>query len=149
MVSRGKRVRISFDLTVDGRLIKSISTNKPFCFIQGLRKGNDIPVGLEKAIKGMKVGDRRKIVLKSKEGYGIQDPKSMIEMPKSRFPKKDHIVGKSIVSVDSGKHLAKVSEVRKNTLMLDFNHPFAGKELHYDVFIVGIEGEVAVLAKKA
>ena len=138
MISKGKKVRIAYNLTIDGKLIKSIGAVKPLRYVHGK---NEISLGLEKALKGLKVGDRKEFDLSAKEGYGLEDPKSFMEMPKSRFPKKDHYIGKEITSPRDGKFLATVKEVRHSTLVLNFNHPFAGKKLHYDVTVVSIEGE--------
>ncbi len=140
MISKGKRVRIAYTLTIDGKLIKSIGTTKPLRYIHGKK---EIPVGLENALKGLKVGDRKEFVLSPKEGYGSENPHSVMEMPKSRFAKKDHIIGKEILSLKDGKFLATVKEVRSSTLVLNFNHPFAGKKLYYQVVVVAIEGEAA------
>jgi FKBP-type peptidyl-prolyl cis-trans isomerase SlyD len=140
MSSRGKRIRISYNLTVDGKLIKSISASKPLNFVQGKRQ---VTPGLEKALKGLRVGDRKTFTVSAREGYGPEDPKSFIEMPKSRFLKKDHYVGRQLTSPRDGKYLATVKEVRSDTLLLNFNHPFAGKKLHYEVLVVSIEGPVS------
>ena len=138
MIARGKKVRIAYNLTVDGKLIKSISATKPLRYVHGRK---EISSGLENALKGLKVGDRKKFMLSPKEAYGFEDPKSFMEMPKSRFLKKDHFIGRQITSQKDGKFLATVKEVRPSTLVLNFNHPFAGKKLYYEVFVIAIEGE--------
>ncbi len=145
MITKGKKVRIAYNLTVDGKLIKSIGSAKPMSYVHGKRQ---ISVGLEKALKGLKVGDRKAFDLSPKEGYGLENPKSVMEMPKSRFLKKDHFIGRELLSPKDHKFLATVKEVRKNTLVLNFNHPFAGKKLHYEVLVIGIEGEGNMTLKK-
>ena len=145
MISKGKKVRIAYNLTVDGKLIKSISAVKPMRYVHGKK---EISLGLEKALRGLKVGDRKEFVLSPKEGYGFENSKSFMEMPKSRFPKRDHVIGKVISSQNDGKYLATVKEVRSDTLLLNFNHPFAGKKLHYEIVVVGIEGEGNASLKK-
>ncbi len=139
MISRGKRVRIAYDLVIDGKLIKSMSVTKPLRYVHGNKETSR---GFENALKGLKTGDRKKFVLSPKDGYGLENPKSFIEMPKSRFLKKDHFVGREIKSLRDGKYLATVKEVRRDTLLLNFNHPFAGKSLHYEILVVSIEGEL-------
>ena len=145
MISKGKKVRIAYNLTVDGKLIKSISAVKPMRYVHGKK---EIAAGLEKALRGLKVGDRKEFILLPKDGYGLENSKSFMEMPKSRFPKRDHIIGKVISSQNDGKFLATVKEVKSDTLVLNFNHPFAGKKLHYEVVVVAIEGEGNVALKK-
>ncbi len=138
MICKGKKVAIAYDLIVDGKLVKSFATARPFRYTHGKK---EIPTGLEKVLKGMKLGDKKRFYLSPKNGFGIENPKSIFEIPKTRFPKKDHIVGKEIKSFKDGKYLATIKEIRKDTLLLNFNHPFAGKILEYNVCIVGIEGE--------
>ena len=145
MISKGKKVRIAYNLTVDGKLIKSINASKPFRYIQGKR---EISQGFQKALQGLKIGDRKQFILSPKEGYGLENPKSFMEMPKSRFPKRDHVIGKEILSPKDGKFLATIKEVRPETLILNFNHPFAGKKLFYEVVVLAIEGEEATHPKK-
>jgi FKBP-type peptidyl-prolyl cis-trans isomerase SlyD len=134
VISSGKKVTIAYELKIDGKLIKSVHLR----YIQGKK---EIPSGLEKALKGLKTGDRREVVLSPKDGYGVENPQSIMEMPKSRFAKKYHIIGKEIKSEKDGKYLATVKAIKQNALVLNFNHPFAGKKLHYDVHVVSIEGE--------
>ncbi len=145
MISQGKKVRIAYNLTVNGKLVKSISSVKPLRYVHGKKQ---ISAGLEKALKGLKVGDSKEFVLSPKDGYGLEDPKSFMEMPKSRFPRRDHFVGKELTSPRDGKFLATVKEVKPKTLVLNFNHPFAGKKLRYEVLVIAIEGEGTVNLKK-
>ena len=137
MISRGKRVRIAYDLSVDGKLVKSVNSIKPLRYVHGKK---EILPGLEKALAGLKLGERKVVHLSPKNGYGAENPAAILEMPKSGFPKKDHFVGKEMKSIKDGKYLATVKEVRKETLVLNFNNPLAGKTLHYEVVVVGIEG---------
>ena len=145
MISQGKTVRIAYNLSVGGKLVKSVSSVKPLRYTHGKKQ---IFSGLEKALKGLHVGDSKDFSLSPKEGYGFEDPKLFMEMPKSRFPKKDHIIGKTLVSQKDGKFFATIKEVKLKTLILNFNHPFAGKKLHYEVVVVAIEGEGAMNLKK-
>lgn len=140
MISKGKKVRIAYNLTIEGKLIKSVGTARPLWYVHGKK---EIPLGLEKALTGLKAGDRKAFFVFPKNGYGTENPKSIIEMPKARFPKKDHVIGKEISSQRDGKFFATVKEVRANTLVLNFNHPFAGKKLYYQVVVMAIEGEQA------
>ena len=145
MISKGKKVRIAYNLTVDGKLIKSIGAAKPLRYVHGKR---EISTGLEKALRGLKVGERKAFTVSPQDGYGPENPKSFIEMPKKKFATKDHFIGKEITSPKDGKFLATVKEVRPETLVLNFNHPFAGKKLYYEVVVIGIEGEGNAVLKK-
>ena len=138
MISKGKKVRIAYNLTVEGKLIKSISATRPLRYVHGRK---EIILGLENELRGLKVGERKKFTVSPKNGYGPENPASVMEMSKTRFMKRDHFIGKEITSPKDGKFLATVKEVKKDTLVLNFNHPFAGKKLCYEVLVVAIEGE--------
>ena len=139
MILSGRKVSIAYEFTVDGQLIKSVDSGKPFSFIYGKEAPDQIPPAFYRRIRGLKAGDRKTIQLGPKEGYGVENPKSFREMPKSKFATKYHYIGKQINSGRDGKYLATVKEIRSNTLLVNFNHPFAGKKLRYDVRIVSVE----------
>jgi len=138
IITKGRKVAISYDLTVEGELITSVNPQKPVRYIHGKKQ---ILPGLEKRLRGLKAGDHTDFDLSPTEGYGLENPKSIVEIDKSRFPKGNHLVGKKILSKKDGKILAVVKAVKQNTLVLNFNHPLAGKKLHYSVAILTIHGD--------
>ncbi len=135
-ITKGKAVAISYDLTVDGHLIKCISAQKPLRYTDGKKQ---ILLGLEKRLRGLKVGDRRELDLPAKEGYGLENPKSIMEVEKSKYPKGNHVVGKQILSKKDRTFLATVKAVNQQTLILNFNHPLAGKKLHFSVVVLTVQ----------
>lgn len=136
VITQGKNVAISYDLTVEGQLIKCISPQKPLRYTHGKRQ---ILRGLEKRLRGLKVGDHREFDLAPKDGYGAENPKSILEVNKARYPKGNHVIGKQIRSNKNGKFLATVKAVNKNTLVLNFNHPLAGKKLHFSIVVLAVQ----------
>lgn len=131
-------ISLEYELTVDGEIIDSTEGEEPIEFIQGL--GQIIP-GLENALYGMSSGDNKKIVVPAKDGYGELDPEAVVDVPRSEFP--DDIPLKPGVELqmedaDGDIVHAQVVSIGKNTVKLDFNHPLAGKELHFDVTVVDL-----------
>lgn len=137
MIAKGQKIWIAFDLTVEGRLVQSVAVWRPLSYVQGQRAGNGIPRAFENAVRTMAVGQRKTFVLRPREGFGGVKPVLLMEMPKARFALKYHMAGKEILS-GNGKFLARVKEVRGDKLLVDFNHPYAGKDLKYDVVLVGV-----------
>src|SRR5690349_16146542 len=126
MISNGKKVRIAYNLSVDGKLVECVSSHKPFHFVQG-EKG---PCrGLQSGLKGLMAGDKKTFWVQPKDAYGASSAHAVIECPKARYPKRDHVIGRQIRSAKDGKYLATVKAVKTETLVLDFNHPYAGKAL--------------------
>jgi FKBP-type peptidyl-prolyl cis-trans isomerase 2 len=147
LIRIGKKVRLAFELTVDGQPQRIVYSGKPISYIQG-KSTPEFPRGLAKQLSGMALGQRKRVSLTAKQGYGLTDPNLVMVMPRSRFARRYHFVGRRIVSEKDGKHLAFVKDVKKDTLVIDFNHPLAGKNLRYDVHVVGIEGEGMIPAQE-
>ena len=137
VIAGGKNVKINYTLTVGGKVFDSSEGKAPLQYEQG--KHQIIP-GLEKALDGLKVGDEREIVVKPEEGYGAIDPKAFVEVPKSNMPKGDLTVGMHMRTMGEGGQpvSATISEIRKDTVLMDFNHPLAGKDLNFKVKVVEI-----------
>lgn len=135
-ITAGKVVSISYDLTVEGHLIKCISSQKPLRYTHGKK---EILPGLEKRLKGLKVGDYKEFDLPATEGYGPENPKSILEVDKRKYSKDNHVIGKQIFSKKHGKFMATVKAVNQNTIVLNFNHPLAGKKLHFNVTVVNVQ----------
>ena len=138
-VQEGAIVSIEYTLTDEsGKVIDSSAGKEPLTYIQG---AGQIVHGLEKELAGLKVGDQRKVLVKPEEGYGLPDPKAFQEIPKEKVPPDAHKVGAMLMTKGSqGQAVAlRVSEVREKTVVLDFNHPLAGKTLTFDVKVVDIK----------
>jgi FKBP-type peptidyl-prolyl cis-trans isomerase SlyD len=104
-------------------------------FLQGA--GQIIP-GLEQALYGMSVGEKKEVELAPAEGYGDKNPEAFQEVPKDIFPDDMTLTpGTGLQLRDqSGKVVvAYVAEVRPETVVLDLNHPLAGETLHFEVEI--------------
>ena len=98
--------------------------------------------GLEKEMEGMKVGETKKVVVMPAEGYGEVNSQLVREFDKSKMPA-DMTPAKGMIlemqDEEGNSYPAMISEVKDKTVMLDFNHPLAGKELTFDVKIVSVE----------
>jgi len=139
-------VYVSFDyeLTLDsGEKVDSTSDRQPLGFIAGY--GQIIP-GLEKGMMGMKVGDSSKISVAPEDAYGPAKPELMQDVPRSRFPA--DVEPKPGMTFQGqgpqGPIVVSVKEIKdEDTVVVDFNHPLAGKKLHFDVNIVEVREPTA------
>jgi len=99
------------------------------------RKRNPIPVyvgagkiikGLEKAVLGMKPGEKQTVTVKPEEGYGHYSEDFLIEMPAEKIPENiSPQVGMELqLTTEEGQKLPiVVKEILDNTIKLDANHP--------------------------
>lgn len=133
----GSVVRLEYTLTDDGgKVIDSNKNKDPFVFTQG--RGQIIP-GLEKAILGMHEGEIKHVMVLPEEAYGTQDPKAVLELPRDRVPP-DVKVGTWLQGRNqNGQQIrALVKEIKENMVVLDLNHPLAGKTLNFDVKVLSV-----------
>ena len=131
-------VTMDYTLTVDGKQIGSSKKSGPFEFIQGQ---HEILPGLEKEIYNMKVGEAKEVKIVPGEGYGEIDPEDFITLQKSDFPKNIPLEPNTIITLrdeDGGAQKARIDSVSKSEVRLNFNHPLAGKELHFKVTVLEI-----------
>ena len=138
-VQEGSIVSIEYTLTDDtGKVIDSSAGKEPLTYIHGA--GQIVP-GLEKELTGLKVGDQKKLQVKPEEGYGLSDPKAFQEIPKGKIPPDAHKVGTILMTKGpQGQAIAmRVSEVKEKSVVVDLNHPLAGKTLNFDVKVVDIK----------
>ena len=74
------------------------------------------------------------------DAYGEYDKSALKEFPKNVFPKDaTFTVGERfVVQTPNGPYPIKIAEVKDKSVVVDFNHPLAGKDLTFDVLIVKI-----------
>lgn len=137
-VQDGMVVSMEYTLHVDGELLDSSEGHGPLQFLAGY--GNIIP-GLESEMVGMKVGESKDVVVSPADGYGEYNEEAFMDVPRGQFPK-DMPVEEGLeltVRDDSGQgRYARIESVEGETVRLNFNHPLAGDELHFNVKVVAL-----------
>ena len=138
-VSTGKQVSIEYTLTLEDETVVDSNVGvKPLTFIQGSH--NIIP-GLESALDGMKVGESKQVTVTPEDGYGPLNKDAVSEIEKTYIPEDSLKVGAVLQgrSPDGKVIIARVVEIMEETVMLDYNHPLAGKTLNFDVEIMDVQ----------
>jgi len=136
LVANDLVVTMDYVLTVEDEIWDSSEEEGPIQFLQGY--GNIIP-GLEQRIKGMEIGESREIIVPAAEGYGEFDMEQIVDVPISEFPEEIPLesgVELEMKDTDGDTVFARVISVGKSRVKMDFNHPLAGRELHFKVTIV-------------
>ena len=139
VIANGKKVTFDYTLKVDGKVIDSSQQHGSLVYTQG--EGKIIP-GLSRQLEGLRAGDEKEIVVTPQEGYGAVDPKAFKEVPREQLPKDAKLkVGTQLQAKTPDGHIlvVTVSKLNKDTVLLNFNHPLAGKELHFQVKILSIQ----------
>jgi FKBP-type peptidyl-prolyl cis-trans isomerase SlyD len=137
-ILKDKVVSLTYDLRVNGQeeIVEKVQDENPLKFIFG---SGTLLKSFEENLDGLKTGDSFQFVLKPEEAYGPVNEQAISELPKNIFMvngelREDLIqVGKVVPMRDkNGNRLdGMVTEVKDETIVMDFNHPMAGKELNF------------------
>jgi len=136
-VSKGKVISLEYTLKLEGNQVVDTNVGKdPLTYTQGT---NQIVPGVESAVEGMTVGQAKHVVVTPSDGYGDRNPNAFQEIPKEKVPK-DILVGTQLRGKDTAGRDVRpiVTEIKDDTVLLDFNHPLAGKTLFFDLKVVNI-----------
>ncbi len=131
-------VGMAYTLTVEGEVIDSSPDDEPLEFLQG--KGNII-IGLEREILGMKIGESKDVIVAPVDGYGELEEDAFMEVPSNQFPQNIPVeVGTELqVQNEEGEPAyARIEQIENNLVLLNFNHPLAGKELLFAIKVASI-----------
>ncbi|MEZ5565506.1 MAG: peptidylprolyl isomerase [Gammaproteobacteria bacterium] len=135
VIASGKTVTIEYTLTLDdGTEVQSNVGGPPLSYVAG--QGQIIP-GLEAALNGKAVNERVKVTVPADQAYGPSDPQKMQEVPLDKIPEEARKVG-TLLSAQGFDGPIRVAEVRSDAVVLDMNHPLAGRALTFDVLVLSI-----------
>jgi FKBP-type peptidyl-prolyl cis-trans isomerase SlyD len=138
-VQDGKRVSLEYTLRLEDRSV--VESNVGRAALHYTHGASEIIPGLEEQLSGLAVGASKSITVPAEHAYGPLDPEGFHEVDKQQVPEEAWQAGAQLVTHDhSGqeRHL-RVHEVRANTVVLDINHPLAGKTLVFDIKVLAIE----------
>ena len=139
VIKDGSTVSVHYKLTVDGEVADSSEGREALKYSHG--SGQMIP-GFEKALTGMKKGEKKSFELSAEEGYGVRSDEAIRKVPREAFKEIDGLMAGMVVGLQSpdGQNLqAVVAALDDKDVTLDLNHPLAGKSLNFEVEVVEIE----------
>lgn len=141
-----KYVTVAYELYTDNdkgihELVEKAPIEHPFQFISGLGIALD---SFESKILALAEGEAFDFVLKVDEAYGPYEQDHVIELPKETFAingrfDKDMVYPGAVlplVNADGMRFQGLVLELKDNTVIIDLNHPLAGKDLHFKGLVV-------------
>jgi FKBP-type peptidyl-prolyl cis-trans isomerase 2 len=137
VVQEGKKVKMHYTMRVDGNVVDNTRETQPFEFVFGTKA---ILPAVEQNVTGLKAGDHKLFTLEPAEAFGEVDPKAVIEVPKARFAVDDLKVGMVFGVPSAGPQPMRgvVKDIQGENVILDLNHPLAGKKVEFDVEILEI-----------
>ena len=136
-IAGNKVVTIEYTLSDDtGAVIDSSHAGAPHRYLHGAR--NIVP-GLEDALAGLEAGDRKTVVVSPDRGYGPIQQDLVHSVPRTQFPPGPIKKGMTFhAHSDKGPALLRVVDVSHQQVIVDANHPLAGKTLRFDVRVIAV-----------
>ena len=122
----------------DGTIFDSSRERHPLQFTIGEGK---VIAGFEQAVIGMKIGEHKTARIPMEQAYGPHREDMVVTMDRSKLPPGlNPKIGQRLemTQVDDQTSLVTVIDATEATLTLDANHPLAGKELTFDIELIGI-----------
>jgi len=121
-----------------GNLLDSTDNGGPFSFITG---NQQILPGLEEVLSGMIIGSKKNVKLAAADAYGEYDNNAIQKLNRGMFPEEAELeIGRTYFAHSpEGKQLQFViTEIEKENITVNFNHPLAGKDLEFDVELLDV-----------
>lgn len=139
VIKNGSKVSIEYTLVLeDGTVINSNVGQEPLIYTQGEKQ---ILPALERELVGLRTDDTKKVKLSPEEAYGPVHPDLFKEVEPEVIPEDARQEGLllEVRGADEKTLTARVHEVHKDKIILDFNHPLAGKTLQFDVHVTDVQ----------
>jgi len=139
VVAAGSQVSIEYTLTLDGGEVADTNVGgSPLKYEQG--SGQILPA-LESELLGLAVGATKEVDLSAEQGYGPVNTELYDTVEAAQIPEDARTVGAMLVAQapNGEQRPVRVHEVKGEEIVLDLNHPLAGKALHFAVKIIAID----------
>ncbi|MBU8893093.1 MAG: FKBP-type peptidyl-prolyl cis-trans isomerase [Bacteroidales bacterium] len=145
-ISKEKVVTLLYQLRVDdknGDVIETVEKEKPFVFLYGA--GSMLPK-FEENLNKLKAGDDFEFTLKCEDAYGKASEEAVMDLPKNIFEvdgkiEEGLLAEGNVIPMqndDGQKFNGVVVEVKEESVTVDFNHPLAGDDLHFEGNIIEV-----------
>jgi FKBP-type peptidyl-prolyl cis-trans isomerase SlyD len=134
-ITANKVVALSYELKLDsaeGEFVERTEAGSPLVFLYG---ADQMLPEFEKNLDGLTVGDTFAFGITADKAYGERDDEAVVTLPKSIFAEVPEMmkVGQIIPMKNDEGHMLQgmVKEVHETEMIMDFNHPMAGKKLYF------------------
>ncbi|PCJ32984.1 MAG: peptidylprolyl isomerase [Moraxellaceae bacterium] len=138
-IVEGSRITLNFKLSFDdGTPVDSNEGLEPVEFVHG--DGILLAV-IEDELLGKEAGDHISVTVTPEQGYGYADPNEIIDIAIEDVPEDARFAGGVMTAIDEAgeQHVVMVAEVLGDVAKVDFNHPYSGRTLCYDITITSVK----------
>lgn len=138
-IGEGMQVTLHFALKLNnGEVVDSTFEKEPAQFVFG--DGNLLE-GFEQALIGLTEGEKKSFTIQPENGFGQTNPNNIQEIPRDQFGEEIELEQGLMLSFADAQNAelpGVVTEFDEKSVTVDFNHPLAGKEIQFDVEIIGV-----------
>lgn len=142
-IGPGTDVTLHFSLTLpDGNLIDSNFDKDPATFTVGDGK---LLEGFEKAILGLKAGDEQSFIIEPKDAFGQSNPSNLYTLSLDMFDDSMELESGLVISFADAagqERPGMVRQIEDGEVLVDFNHPLAGRDITFKVQILEVKPSV-------
>jgi FKBP-type peptidyl-prolyl cis-trans isomerase 2 len=135
----GNKVKVHYTgKLTDGTVFDSSRDREPLEFTIGAKQ---MIAGFEQGVIGMGLGESKTVNIPSDQAYGPVNDQLLVEMPyEDQLKQMDVKVGTELPAqlANGNQIMVVVKEIRETTILVDANHPLAGKDLIFDIEMVEI-----------
>ncbi len=131
---------VSFHYTLtdaSGEVLDSSRGREPVAYLHG--HGQLFPA-LERQLTGLTDGAHATLVVPAADGYGERRPELTVSVRRDQFPvDADLVVGSQVMAQGTKEPMVfTIAKVEGDTVLLDGNHPLAGKDLYFEVEVIHV-----------
>lgn len=140
IAKKNDRVRVHYvGVLPDNNVFDSSIDSDPIEFVIG---DGQMLSGFENAVIGMRIGEKKSVLIKKEDAYGDYDPVLVQVVSKTDLPVKFNPEPGMLLQIsdDDGSNAKQVTvtKVNENAITLDGNHSLAGKDLTFDIELIEI-----------
>ena len=139
IAKEGRAVQVHYKGTFEDGTVFDSSYDRGETIGFTVGAGEMIP-GFDAAVKGMKVGETKTIRIEPEQAYGEHNPEGVQAVPKQSFPEDFEFETGLIIegNVQGQPVRGVINQVDEEVVVVDFNHPMAGKNLNFDIELVEV-----------
>ena len=145
-ITKGLQVELEYQLfitDVNGEMVEETEDGAPFSFTFGV---DQLLPKFEAAIEGLGAGESFSVTIACADAYGPENDELYVEFPKETFVTEEGVdedaiaIGEIVpMADDAGNEIfGVVVENKLNSVVLDFNHPLAGEDIHFEGTVVKV-----------
>lgn len=115
---------------------------RPYVPLQFTVWGQEVIKWFSDGVEWLKVWETQKVTVEPKDGYGEIDPSKVSRLQRSMF-QQANIIPTTGQAYQIGWQIVTVKEILENEVIVDANHPMAGKTLIFEITLKSVEGETS------